>query len=133
MRLSKRIAPKNRLEIVQAVMQAPDGSHIELITDQRTLAQNRLMQWLLADIAEQATIGGEKHSAEDWKCAFLKQAGQRMGFMPSLDGQGVVALGYSSSKLDKEQMSEMIENIYHWGDEHGVNFRIDARKQEEVA
>ena len=132
MRLSKRITDVNRLEIVKAVMAAPDGSMIELVTDQRTLGQNRLMQWLLADIAEQATIGGEKHPPEDWKCGFLKALGKKMEFMPSLDGQGVVALGYSSSKLDKEEMSNLIEIIYHYGDEHGVTFRIDEETRRQI-
>jgi hypothetical protein len=133
MRLSKRITPKNRLEIIQAVMSCPDGSMIELITDQRTLAQNRLMQWLLADIAEQATLGGEKHGSEAWKCAFLKAMGQRMEFIPSLDGEGIVALGYSSSKLSKSEMADLITMIYQYGDSHGVTFRIDERKQGDAA
>jgi hypothetical protein len=41
-------------------------------------------------------------------------------------GDGVVAIGYRPSKLSKEEFSERIERIYHYGAEHGVDFRSDA-------
>jgi hypothetical protein len=119
-RLSRFITATNRDEILRAVEEAPLGSQIDLVIDPRTLAQNRLMWKLLSLISEAVTHGGERWAPDDWKCAFLKAMGKKMRFMPALDGDGVVAVGYHSSKLSKQEMSEMIEMIYSFGAEHGV-------------
>ena len=44
--------------------------------------------------------------------------------MPALDGNGVVALGYRSSKLDKEEFADLIETIYSQGLQRGVVFPV---------
>ena len=67
---------------------------------------------------------GEKWDPEDYKAAFLKAMGKRLRFMPSLDGQGVVAIGYRSSRLSKDEMAEMIERIYEYGASRGVIFHL---------
>jgi hypothetical protein len=120
MRISRAITAANRDEILRAVEQAPLGAQIELVTDLRTLAQNRMM--LLGQLAEGLEHCGEHYEAEDWKCAFLKAMGAKLRFMPALDGEGVVAIGYHSSKLGKEKFSELIERIYEYGSRHGVEF-----------
>ena len=126
MRLSRTITASNRADLVRAVELAPLGAQLDLIDDPRTLAQNKLMWAMLNDVANQVSHGGEQWEPEDWKCAFMKAMGFKIRFMPSLDGMGVVALGYHSSKLDKEKFSELIETIYQYGAEHGVRFRGEA-------
>jgi hypothetical protein len=130
MRFSRTITAKNRDEILRAVEQAPLGAQIELVTDLRTLAQNRMMWMLLSQLAEGLEHGGEHYEAEDWKCAFLKAMGAKLRFMPALDGEGVVAIGYHSRKLDKEKFSELIERIYEYGSRHGVTFHGPKGSQE---
>lgn len=122
MRISRPITAKNRAELVRAVELAPLGAQFELVDAPRTLAQNRLMWRLLGRIADQLEHCGEHWAPEDWKCAFLKAMGKTIRFMPALDGQGVVAIGYHSSKLSKSEMSDMVELIYSYGAEHGVEF-----------
>jgi NinB protein len=122
MRLARTITAANRAEILRAVELAPLGSLIDLTTDLRTLAQNRMMWMNLSQLGEQLEHGGEHYDAEAWKCAFLKAMGQKLEFMPALDGEGVVAIGYRSSKLSKEKFSELIERIYEYGARHGVEF-----------
>ena len=122
MRLARVITAQNRDEIIKAVEQAPLGSQIDLTTDLRTLAQNKLMWMNLGQLSEQLEHCGEHYDAEAWKCAFLKAAGQKLAFMPALDGDGVVCIGYRSSKLSKEKFSELIERIYEYGTRHGVEF-----------
>jgi NinB protein len=121
-RLSRTITAKNRDEILRAVEQAPLGAQIDLVTDLRTLAQNRMMWMLLGQLAEGLEHCGEHYEAEDWKAAFLKAMGAKLRFMPALDGEGVVCIGYRSRKLDKEKFSELIERIYEYGSRHGVEF-----------
>ena len=52
----------------------------------------------------------------------MKAAGHKLRFMPALDGDGVVALGYRSSKLSKEEFSDLVETIYSQGLRRGVVF-----------
>ena len=126
MRLSRTITESNRTELLRAVEHAPLGAQIDLIDDPRTTAQNKLMWAMLNDIAAQVKHCDEPWEPEDWKCAFMRAMGCKIRFMPSLDGKGVVALGYHSSKLDKEKFSELIETIYDYGAKHGVVFRGEA-------
>lgn len=126
MRLSRTITTANRAELVKAIEQAPLGAQLDLVDDPRTTAQNKLMWALLNDISDQLRHGGEKWEPEDWKSAFMKALGFKLRFMPSLDGNGVVALGYRSSRLDKEKFSELIELIYAEGTQRGVVFHGEA-------
>jgi hypothetical protein len=126
-RISRLITEKNRAELSRAVELAPLGAMFELIDAPRTLAQNRLMWRLLTRVADQLEHCGEHWAPDDWKCAFLKAMGKKLRFMPALDGDGVVAVGYHSSKLSKVEMSDMVELIYSYGAEHGVDFDDERR------
>jgi hypothetical protein len=121
-RLTRTVTETNRDELIAALKAAPVGSVFELVDDPRTLAQNRLMWALLNEVSAQLPWGGETREPEDWKCAFMKAAGHKLRFMPALDGNGVVALGYRSSKLGKEEFSDLIETIYSQGLQRGVVF-----------
>ena len=122
MRLTRSITETNRAELMAALKAAPIGATFELVDDPRTAAQNRLMWALLNEVSAQLPIGGERYEPEDFKCAFMKAAGHKLRFMPALDGNGVVALGYRSSKLNKEEFADLIETIYSQGLQRGVVF-----------
>jgi hypothetical protein len=124
-RISRTLTEKNRDATVRAVAEAPLGAQVEIMLDPHTGAQRRMMWSLLTDIAEQVRHCGQRWDSESWKCAFLRMMGKKMEFMPALDGDGVVAIGYHSSRLSKAEMSEMIMRIQAYGDEHGVKFRGD--------
>ena len=127
MRLSRIITVKNRAELARAVELAPLGAQFDLIDAPRTLAQNRMMWRLLTRIADQLEHCGEHWAPDDWKCCFLKAMGKKLRFMPALDGDGVVAIGYHSSKLSRAEMSEMIEMMFEYGARHGVEFDDERR------
>ena len=129
MRILRIITEKNRAELLHAVELAPLGAYFQLIDAPRTLAQNRMMWRLLSRIADQVTHCGEKWEPDDWRAGFLKAMGKKLRFMPALDGDGVVAIGYRSSKLSKPEMSEMIELMYSYGAEHGVEFDDPPQKR----
>ena len=124
MRLNRTVTETNRRELIKALELAPIGAIFELTDDPRTLAQNRLMWALLNEVSAQLPWGGELREPEDWKCAFMKAAGHKLRFMPALDGNGVVALGYRSSKLGKEEFADLIETIYSQGLQRGVVFPV---------
>jgi hypothetical protein len=85
----------------------------------RTNDQNALMWALLSEIAR-AKPEGRVLPVETWKALFMHSAGFKCTFEPSLDGQGVVPLGFKSSRLRKAEFSDLIEAIRAYAAEHGV-------------
>lgn len=105
---------------MKAALTAGQRLVLTIKREQRSNEQNRKMWACLQDIAEQVTWHGIKLDAEDWKhlvTASLK--GQRI--VPGING-GFVALGKSTSKMTKEEMSEVIEAAMAFGAEHGVEW-----------
>lgn len=60
---------------------------------------------------------------EDWKAVFMDAIGLKPKYIRNLDGDGIVHLGWRSSHMSKEQMSEMIELMYAYGAQHGVEWQ----------
>jgi hypothetical protein len=91
----------------------------------RTVSQNSKLWPLLEEVAAQATLNGVKYDSEDWKIIFLsalnKSRKLQMKVILGIYGEPV-NLGRSSSKLDKELFSELIELILAFGAENGVTF-----------
>lgn len=85
----------------------------------RTLDQNAKMHAMLSDIAR-AKPQGRVLTTDAWKALFMASAGFRCTFEPSLDGQGVVPLGFKSSRLNKAEFSDLIEAIQAFAAENGV-------------
>lgn len=102
----------------------------------RTLEQNRKMWPLLKDLSDQVTWFGNKYDPDDWKdlitamVARAKNQEQRMA--PGLDG-GVVMFGQRTSKMTVRLMVEVIEAIYWFGTQQGVNFSEKSRNEIEWA
>jgi hypothetical protein len=94
----------------------------------RTTDQNRKMWPLLEEVAAQTTLNGVQYDAEDWKIIFLsglnKSRKLEMKVVKGIYGEPV-NLGRSSSKLDKDLFSDLIELILAYGAEHGVIFKED--------
>jgi hypothetical protein len=62
------------------------------------------------------------YDPDTWKCIFMNALGKEIEFVPSLDGQSIVALGYRSSEMDKFEMSNMIELMFAEGANRQVDF-----------
>jgi hypothetical protein len=124
--IASEIARRRALE---AVSQAPEGWVVEIGPNKRSTEQNRFLWAALHDIANQKTWCGMKMEAEDWKHLFTAaREGQR--FTRGLEG-GVVVLGTSTSKMTKEEMSELLESIIAWGVGNGVKFSDNEQRIEE--
>jgi hypothetical protein len=65
---------------------------------------------------------GRKLSPDDWKMVFTASL-KKMDVVPNLDNTGFVALGLSTSKMSKRELSDLLELVYAFGAEHGVVFR----------
>ena len=100
---------------------APNGSTVTVKPAKRTLDQNSKLWAMLTDVSI-AKPDGRTHTPEVWKALFMNACGYEVQFLHGLDGNPFPA-GFRSSKMSKDQMSELIEFIYAWGSEHGVPWR----------
>lgn len=110
-----------RANAVQAVKEAPEGYAVSISEPTRSLEQNARLWASLTDISEQVEWYGKRLTAEDWKHIFSSNL-KRMDVVPNLDGTGFVALGLSTSKMSKKELSDLLELIYSFGAERGVVF-----------
>lgn len=126
----KQENPNNRLvadSCVNAIMvrlQHGVDSVVEIKDPTRSLEQNALMWELLGKLAKQKQwpVDGKMQllTPDEWKdilTAGLKKSRVAQG----TDG-GFVMLGSRTSKMTKREMSELVELIYAFGAEHGVEF-----------
>lgn len=122
----------DRARAVRWVTNAPHGTRLEFKQSKRSLPQNARMWAMLTDIASQKMHCGRRYTVEEWKVLFMHACGRETQFVPALNGNGFLPLGYRSSDLSKQEMSDLIEFMFAWGAENGVVFH-DQHEQQAVA
>lgn len=105
----------------QLIEIAPDRAVVNIRAANRTNDQNAKLWAMLSDIAR-SKPGGRVLSTETWKALFMNAAGFTCTFEPTLDGKGVAPLGFKSSRLNKAEFSDLIECMYAFGAEHGIQW-----------
>ncbi|MFK4871620.1 recombination protein NinB [Novosphingobium sp. ZW T3_23] len=100
---------------------APAGAVVNIKEAARTSDQNAKLWAMLSDIAR-AKPQGRVLTTEVWKALFMNAAGFTCAFEPTLDGQGVIPLGFKSSRLNKAEFSDLLEAIHCFAAEHGIQF-----------
>lgn len=124
--MSRHLIPINstadRARVARYVAQAPFGTRVEFKASKRSLPQNDRMWAMLTDIAAQKEHAGRKYTPDIWKVLFMSACGREVQFAPTLDGTAFLPLGYRSSDLTKQEMSDLIEFMLAWGSENGVTF-----------
>ena len=110
-----------RQRAIDAVGMAPEGYSVTIAEPRRNLDQNARMWAMLADISGQVDWYGKRLTPEDWKHVFSSSL-RRLEVVPNLDGTGFVALGLSTSRMSKREMSDLIELMFSFGAERGVNW-----------
>jgi hypothetical protein len=103
------------------VMQAPAGYVVQVKPPTRSLEANAALWATLTDISEQVEWHGRRLSPESWK-TMLTASLKKQDVMPGIDG-GFVVMGSSTSKMTKQEFSELLELARAFGAQHGVNFR----------
>jgi hypothetical protein len=121
--LSHPIARRNAQ---QAVQEAPDGYAVTVGEATRNTDQNARLWASLTDVSEQVEWYGKRLTPTDWKHVFTASL-RKLEVVPNLDGTGFVALGMSTSRMTKRELSELLELIYAFGAERGVQF-MDERE-----
>ena len=119
--------PVVRARAHRLIDMAPDRAVLNIAAPKRTLDQNAKMHAMLSDVARAKPMG-RNLPTETWKALFMNAAGFTCSFEPTLDGQGVIPLGFKSSALNKAEFSDLIEAIYAFGAEHGVEWSEPAER-----
>jgi hypothetical protein len=112
----------DRQKVIRWAKGVSIGSTVEFRAPRRSNDQNALMWSLLTQISKQVEWFGKKRSPEDWKdlaTAALRGA----EFVPGITPGTVVPLGMRTSQMTSAEISELIESLYAFGAERGVQFR----------
>lgn len=93
--------------------------------NRRSNSQNSKLWPMLTDISQQLEWYGQKLSPDDWK-DLLGHEWRSQRIVPGISG-GYVALGaVRTSKMKKREFSELIEILYAFGSERGVQWSEKA-------
>ncbi len=108
-----------RQRALEFIAKAPVGSVITAKPSLRTIPQNAKMYATLTDLAR-AKPDGRSLAVHKWKALAMDMAGKKPDWERSLDGESMVCVGYKSSRLTKEEMSDVIEAIHEYAARVGV-------------
>lgn len=112
----------SRRDVCQLAQTAPVGTVVTFKKATRTIPQNDRFWAMLTDVARQATHNGRRYPAETWKALFMQAHGYEVQFMMGLQGEPF-PMGFRSSKLTKDQMTELMDFIEAWSAQNGVKLR----------
>lgn len=119
---------------VEAMLKA--GLTVEIIVRERktkrTSEQNRKLNAMCGDLAEQVLWHGQAIGKDDWRHMFVAAYRKEQRIVPGING-GFVVLGASSRKLTVSECSEVIEMIYAFGAEREVIWSDPAERWQEAA
>ena len=90
--------------------QAPEGAVVTFKQVKRTLGQNDKLWAMLTEVAQQAELNGRKYKPDQWKVIFMNALGHEQDVIQGINGDWVPT-GFKTSKLDKEQMSDLVMSI----------------------
>lgn len=119
---------------VEAMLKA--GLTVEIIVRERktkrTSEQNRKLNAMCGDLAEQVLWHGQAVGKDDWRHMFVAAYRKEQRIVPGING-GFVVLGASSRKLTVSECSEVIEMIHAFGAERGVVWSDPSECWQEAA
>jgi hypothetical protein len=111
----------NRARAAAWCKSAPHGSIVNVREATRSNEQNARMWAMLSDVSR-AKPEGRELTPDVWKSLFLHSLDHAQRFEMALDGKGMVPVGFRSSRLTKQQMSDLMEVIAEYGARHGVEW-----------
>ena len=107
--------------------------HCGLSIRQRSQEQNSGLHAAITDISRQLCWplnSGNRLDVEGWKrllvAAWERSEGRPPEIYPALDGHGFDIVVRHTSKMSKEQLSDLFDFVLAWGTEQGVKFTKEA-------
>lgn len=110
----------NRQKALGWLAKAPLGFVVTFQRNKRSIPQNARMWAMLGEISRKVEWHGAHLSPDDWKILFLQALGHEMRIAPNIAGDGIVSLGGRSSRLSKQEFSDLMELIAAFAAERGV-------------
>jgi hypothetical protein len=120
-----KLTAMSRPLALDAVKCAPEGYVVRVDEPTRTLDQNSKLWPMLNDIAKQVIWYGARLQDHEWKDVFTA-ALVKAKVVPGLDG-GFVVCGQRTSLMGKKMFSDLIELMYAFGSEKGVQWSERAK------
>lgn len=107
----------------KALLQAGHRLIVEVRTDTRTLAQNRLLWSCMTDLSEQVKWCGRRLTPEGWK-EWLTGHLDGQELLPNMDGTGFISIsrGRSTRQMTVPEMTAVIDLAHAFGAEQGVKW-----------
>lgn len=102
---------------------------ISKVKSLRTLLQNAKMWAMLTDISKQVKWHGNQLTPENWKDMITAGLKNQI-VVPGITG-GFVALGEHTSKMSIEDMIDVIDFAYAFGQEKGVKWSEKSKMNDE--
>lgn len=124
----KLVGPWQRQFAAERLAAAMDDAVVTIAPPTRTNDQNAKLWPMLNDVAKQVEWHGLRLKPEDWKDLFTAGLKREMRAVPNLDGTGFVALGQRTSTMGKRMFSDLIELIYAFGAQRGVEWSEPAMR-----
>lgn len=94
---------------------------------ERSIEQNSKLHALLHDISSQKKWAGQRLDIEAWKrllvAAWERSEKRPAEIYPALDGAGFDVVYRRTSRMNKQEMIELIEYATAWAIENGVTLR----------
>lgn len=98
---------------------APMGSVMTVSKPRRSISQNDMMWGYLTKISA-AKPEGREYIPRVWKGAFMDALGHEVQFIPSLDWTRSIPLDLSTSKLTKQEFSDLLTVIEEYAARHSI-------------
>ena len=90
----------------------------------RSSEQNAALHAVIGDIASQKQWANQTLDIETWKrllvAAWARATGERVSMYPALDGHGIEVLYRKTSRLSKQECSELLEFVQSWAIDNDV-------------
>jgi hypothetical protein len=101
--------------------------HCAGVLRERSVEQNSKLHALLTDISTQKQWAGKWLDVEAWKrllvAAWERAEGRSAEFYPALDGVGFDVVWRRTSRMNKQEMIELIEYATAWAVQNDVKIR----------
>lgn len=107
--------------LAKKLIDAAGADYIVRISEPtRSLDANAKMWAMLSDISR-AKPGGRMHTPDVWKSLAMHACGHAVQFEVGINGEPF-PIGFRSSRMSKKQMIDLIEWLYAFGAEHGIEW-----------
>ena len=97
---------------------------------ERSIEQNDKLHAILSDISKQKKWAGQSLDVEAWKrlmvAAWERANGHSAEFYPALDGHGLDVVYRRTSRMNKSEMSELVEYATSWAIDNDVRLKEAA-------